>query len=103
MKKVLVVIVALVFALSLSNSSVAQDKKAADKKVAVTKTVVDKKPVNKVCAVSNEELDKSAVTVTYKDKTYALCCKKCIEKFNKNPEKYIKNIGPDGKWNKSAE
>lgn len=46
------------------------------------------KPVNSVCIVSGEEFD-SKVTADYKGKTYAFCCKKCLAKFTKDPEKYV--------------
>ncbi|MCX8009581.1 MAG: YHS domain-containing protein, partial [Ignavibacteria bacterium] len=34
---------------------------------------------------------------TYNGITYALCCNKCVTKFEKNPEKYIKRLSEDGK------
>lgn len=52
------------------------------------KEMVDKKPVNSVCLVSGEEIDND-ITAEYNDKTYAFCCKRCLKKFNDNPEKYI--------------
>ena len=45
-------------------------------------------PVNKVCLVSGEDID-SKITADYKGKTYAFCCKTCLKKFTKDPEKYI--------------
>lgn len=42
----------------------------------------------KTCVVSGESLD-DKVPVTYKGKTYLLCCKSCVKKFNANPEKYV--------------
>jgi YHS domain-containing protein len=92
MRKALFFTVILFMTFIISNSLYAQDKKA---------TVANNKPVNKVCLVSNEKLDK-AVTTEYKGKTYAFCCKKCLAKFQKNPEKYLKNIGPDGNLKKSV-
>ena len=46
------------------------------------------KPINVVCIVSGEELD-SKVTADYKGKTYGFCCKTCLKKFTKDPEKYV--------------
>lgn len=55
-------------------------------KVEVTKGTG--KPVNSVCIVSGEELD-SKITADYNGKTYGFCCKTCLKKFTKDPEKYI--------------
>src|ERR1035437_6206573 len=46
------------------------------------------KPVNSLCLVSGEKID-SRITTDYKGKTYAFCCKTCLKKFTKDPEKYI--------------
>lgn len=43
-----------------------------------------------VCIVSGEEADPS-IKMDYKGKTYYFCCKKCLNKFKSNPEKYIKS------------
>lgn len=48
----------------------------------------------KKCPVSGDAVggDKGPpVEVTYQGKTYTLCCKSCVRKFNANPEKYIKS------------
>jgi YHS domain-containing protein len=111
MKHVIVIFV-LLFSAFLSLSSFAQDKKMEMKKkvegtetkvmdtkqeVEKTKVVVDpNKPVNTICPVSGEEIDPE-ITVKYKDKTYAVCCKSCLKKFNKDPEKYISKLSEDGK------
>jgi YHS domain-containing protein len=116
MKHLLVITLALLFAISFSFSLVAQEKKtetikkvestevkAKDSKTEVQKTteatvkkVVDPKPVNSVCPVSGEEID-SEITATYNGKTYAVCCKSCLKKFNKDPEKYVAKLSEDGK------
>ena len=111
MKHVLVAFVFLL-ATSISLTSFAQDKKMDMKKkvestdtkvmdskqdIEKTKTVVDpNKPVNTICPVSGEATD-AEFTVKYKDKTYAVCCKSCLKKFNKDPEKYISKLNEDGK------
>ena len=46
------------------------------------------KPVNSLCLVSGEKID-SRITTDYKGKTYAFCCKTCLKKFTKDPEKYL--------------
>lgn len=45
---------------------------------------------NAICPVMNEPVDKSVTTVSYKGKVYGFCCKACIKKFAKDPEKYLK-------------
>lgn len=46
---------------------------------------------NKACPILKKEInEKTKVTYAYKNKVYNLCCAKCIEKFNRDPEKYIK-------------
>ena len=50
------------------------------------------KIVNKNCPISGEEVDPKGKTVTYKGKTVGFCCDDCIEKFEKDPEKYMKDL-----------
>ncbi|NWF88575.1 MAG: YHS domain-containing protein [Ignavibacteriaceae bacterium] len=67
------------------------------KKIENNKTqVLENKPINSVCPVSGEEIDPE-ITAVYKGKTYALCCKSCLKKFNKDPEKYVSKLSEDGK------
>ena len=49
-------------------------------------------PVNKKCPISGEDVDPKGKTVTYKGKTVGFCCDDCVEKFNKDPEKYLKDL-----------
>ncbi|RJP74193.1 MAG: TRASH domain-containing protein [Ignavibacteriales bacterium] len=109
-------LLAAVFFVSLTLVSFAQDKTAKDSKAKTTKEVVGKKSSdikkeevkknetktvkmanNKVCPVSGEELEDNSITYTYKGVTYGLCCKKCLAKVEKNPEKYISRLSEDGK------
>jgi YHS domain-containing protein len=111
MKRIMIIPFIVFFAFVFSINSSAQDKKKVEnteKKVMDTKQdvekdvkkteikVVDNKPVNTVCPVSGEEID-SEITAVYKEKTYALCCKSCLKKFNKDPEKYVSKLSEDGK------
>ncbi len=42
------------------------------------------------CPVMGTVMKKSEmIPVTYKGKTYYMCCKPCVSKFNADPEKYI--------------
>lgn len=78
---------------------------SADKKSSKnTETKIDDnssetlKPFNLVCPVTGEEIDpEQAKTVTYNGKVYGFCCPRCADKFNKDPESYIKNLSEDGK------
>lgn len=42
-----------------------------------------------VCKMAVDE-KKAAATSTYQSKTYYFCAKGCKEKFDKEPEKYVK-------------
>ncbi len=52
---------------------------------------------NAVCPVRGEEIDPDAGKVEYNGKIYGFCCSSCISKFEKDPEKYSKNLSDDGK------
>lgn len=52
------------------------------------------RPTNTKCLVAGEPIDLTdpkLIIVDYKGKSYGLCCKDCIDRFNKDPEKYVKN------------
>jgi YHS domain-containing protein len=53
-------------------------------------------PWNKVCPVKGEDVDPEAPTVEYNGKVYGFCCPGCDAKFQKDPEKYLKNLNEDG-------
>lgn len=72
------------------------DKTHSDMMMKKSSNVSDLKTWNKVCPVTGEELDSDARTVEYNGKTIGLCCKKCVGKFEKDPEKYMKNLNKDG-------
>lgn len=62
-----------------------------------TENVTTKKIWNAVCPIMGDEVDPKVATVEYNGKTIGFCCKSCIKKFNKDPEKYMKNLSEDGK------
>jgi YHS domain-containing protein len=74
--------------LSLSIVVLAEDKPAATKP-ATTQAAA---PVNKKCPVSGDAIDPKGKTVLYKGQLIGFCCDNCIEPFNKDPEKYARNI-----------
>jgi len=51
---------------------------------------------NKVCPVKGEEVDADSPTVEYNGKVIGFCCPGCDSKFQKDPEKYMKNLNEDG-------
>jgi YHS domain-containing protein len=51
---------------------------------------------NKVCPVKGEEVDADSPTVEYNGKVIGFCCPGCDSKFQKDPEKYLKNLNEDG-------
>lgn len=48
--------------------------------------------VNKFCAVEQEHPVDPKVFVIYKGQKVGFCCKDCIEPFEKDPEKYMKDL-----------
>jgi len=107
LNKIFVVFI-IIFCVSLV--SFAQDKKddglkdphkKAEKvkveKVDESKETLSSKIWNKVCPVKGEEVDAESPTVKYNGKVYGFCCPGCDAKFQKNPEKYLKNLSKDGK------
>ena len=50
------------------------------------------KPVNKFCAVEKDNEVDPKVTLLYKGKVIGFCCKDCIKDFEKDPEKYMKDL-----------
>ena len=52
-------------------------------------------PQDPVCQM-NVDKDKAAPTSEYKEKTYYFCAAGCKEKFEKEPEKYVKETGGQG-------
>lgn len=49
-------------------------------------------PVAGKCPVMGKDVNPS-VTYTYEGKTYAFCCKMCVPKFKKDPDKYLGGEG----------
>lgn len=51
---------------------------------------------NKVCPVKGGEVDSDSPTFEYQGKVYGFCCSGCESKFEKDSEKYMKNLNEDG-------
>jgi len=51
---------------------------------------------NKVCPICGDEVDPGLETVTHEGKVYGFGCAGCPEKFDKDPENFVKNLSEDG-------
>jgi len=49
-------------------------------------------PVNKFCPLAPDHEVDPTVTTVYKGKTIGFCCEGCVPKFEKDPERYVKNL-----------
>ena len=49
----------------------------------------------KVCIVTDNELGSMGkpITKVYGDQEVKFCCKPCVKKFEKEPQKYLKKLG----------
>ena len=87
MKTKLIILVLSFLFLFASLSVLAQEKQTKEK----TKTTQVKSADSKVktmCPVMPEMEGKKNINYTYKGKKYFFCCKGCIAKFKKDPDKY---------------
>jgi len=94
MKKTIILLSAFLMVFVFVSGNFAQEKNKITKQV--TKNVDKNKIFNTVCPVSGEPVDQK-ITYTYKNVTYALCCKTCLAKFKKDPEKFVSRLNDDGK------
>ena len=78
----------LICSLMLGAGIFAADPKDAAKKPATQPTTQPAKPVNKFCAVEQDHEIDPKLTYAWNGKTYAFCCKDCIDEFKKDPQKY---------------
>jgi YHS domain-containing protein len=46
----------------------------------------------KTCVVSGEDLGDKPYTFTHNGQTVKLCCKDCLAKFDKDPDKYMAKL-----------
>jgi YHS domain-containing protein len=87
-------------AATVSFSAFAADPSPAPSASAAPSAQTSNQAVNTVCPVSGDTVGDvgKPVYAQYQGKTIAFCCKDCLKKFNKNPEKY----GPLALKNQSA-
>ena len=115
-KKILIILIALMFVLGVSKLSFAMmwmcggksnehsghhqtaqvesSNEQITEQSGTTETVKEAEDVgNKTCPVSGEKIDeKIKATYEYEGKIYNFCCPMCIEEFKKDPKKYIKKV-----------
>jgi YHS domain-containing protein len=72
--------------------SLAAEKTAPTDQPTTKAATTQPAPVNKKCPISGEDIDPKGKTVTYKGKVVGFCCDDCIEKFNKEPDKYADSL-----------
>ena len=63
---------------------------------AVTESGSESDAWNKICPVCGGEVTGDSETVTHDGKVYGFGCPGCPEKFEKNPQDYVKNLNEDG-------
>ena len=81
--------------LSLAAATVAvlaKDQPSTRPTTAPAATQPDAKPVNKFCAVDRDNEVDPKVTTVYQGKVIGFCCRDCIKDFQKDPEKYMKDL-----------
>ncbi len=60
---------------------------------AVGAVLADGTPPFETCVVNHDkfsEHSKGPIDVSYNGRTIQVCCKSCVRKFNKDPEKFLK-------------
>lgn len=72
-----------------------QRHEMTDSALATTEDASESKPyLLEKCLVSGEELGSMGepTVITYKGQEIKLCCKDCVDGFNKEPEKYLASL-----------
>lgn len=72
------------------------DQKEITDSTKATRVDVSSEAWNTVCPVMGNRVKSTAPKVMYHGKVYGFCCAGCDEKFEKNPEKYAKNLNEAG-------
>jgi YHS domain-containing protein len=86
MKKTMIVLLTAAFTIS----AFAADPNPSASASAAQSAENSNKTVNTVCPISGDKVGDigKPVYAQYKGQTIAFCCKHCLKKFNKNPDKY---------------
>jgi YHS domain-containing protein len=85
-----ILLLSVIVAICTAGCATAADQKAADPKAAAK----GKPYPLKTCVVSDEKLGDMGdpYVFTYQGREVKLCCKGCLDDFNKEPAKYVKKI-----------
>ena len=81
-------ILAITCSITLGGYALAE---SADKPNPTPPTTKKARPINKKCPVTGDDVD-TQITWEYKGKIIGFCCKDCIEPFQKDLEKYMKDL-----------
>lgn len=54
------------------------------------------------CLIMGDKVDKDSVTETYQGQEFRFCCKGCIRKFKKDPDKFVKMLADEVAKKKDA-
>jgi YHS domain-containing protein len=80
-------------ACSVGHKSAGGGEEAAVQEATTEATLENVEVINKICPVMGGEVGKDTkYTVEHEGKTIGLCCAGCVEKFNEDPEGYIKKL-----------
>lgn len=95
-KHFLIFFLSLIFAASIFGQDKKVENNIKSKQTKIEKQSESKKIWNAFCPVMGDPVDPEVQTVEYKGKLIGFCCKSCIKKFQKEPEKYLMNLSSDG-------
>lgn len=98
LRKIFMLLIEAAFIAGISSLLYAQVHSGHTQQSAAMSETTSKEVVNvgnEICPVSGEKVGEGGMkpaTYDYKGKIYNFCCTDCVEKFKKDPEKYIKKI-----------
>ena len=88
MYRIAATLTALAAVVALAGAAMAQEEQPAAKQEMAKGGTELKEMEGNTCPVLGNPIDKK-YSYVYKGTIYYFCCPECIEKFKKNPEKYI--------------
>lgn len=94
MKPIFTLIAATLIAASCSTEIKQAPESAVVDKVKTTVAPKPKPYPLETCLVSNEDLDEmdERISTVHKGQIFEFCCKPCLVKFRKDPEKYVAKL-----------
>lgn len=90
MKRMLPIMLAIVTASAAMAADPTLNQPAPSTTTCPMHPTADAKPVNTICPVSGNKIGSvgKPIHARYQGKMIAFCCKGCLKKFQKNPDKY---------------